>query len=102
METANESETLDITSPKTKRRGRWKPGESGNPKGNHRGGKHRATLFAEALFSGECEVLVRKVIELAKAGDVGALRLCVERLLPPLKPGPFNSSCQHCAPSPMA
>ena len=69
---------------------RWKPGESGNPRGSKRGCKHKATLFAEALFSGECKALVRKTIELAKAGDVGALRLCLERLLPAIKSRPIR------------
>ena len=69
---------------------RWKKGESGNPKGSHKGSSHRATLFAASLLSGECEEIVRKTIELAKAGDVGALRICMERLLPPLKSRPIN------------
>jgi hypothetical protein len=34
--------------------------------------------------------LVRKTIELAKVGDVAALRLCLERLLPPLKSRPIK------------
>ena len=32
---------------------------------------------------GELDALVRKLIEKAKAGDVAALRLCLDRLLPP-------------------
>jgi hypothetical protein len=40
-------------------------------------------MAAEALLDGEAEALTRKVIELAKAGNLAALRLCFERLLPP-------------------
>jgi hypothetical protein len=39
----------------------------------------------ESLLEGEAEQLTRKVIELAKAGDLNALRLCLERLIPPRK-----------------
>jgi hypothetical protein len=35
------------------------------------------------LLDGEAEALTRKVIELAKDGDLVALRLCLERILPP-------------------
>jgi hypothetical protein len=40
-------------------------------------------MAAEALLDGEAEALTHKVIELAKAGNLAALRLCFERLLPP-------------------
>src|ERR1700757_5286527 len=65
---------------KAKGKARWAPGQSGNPRGTRTGSKHKATLFAESLLSGEAEGLVRKVIELAKAGDVGALKICRDRL----------------------
>jgi Family of unknown function (DUF5681) len=69
---------------------RGRPGQSGNPRGTRTSSKHKATLFAESVLSGEAEGLVRKVIELAKAGDVGALKICMDRLLPPLKSRPVN------------
>jgi hypothetical protein len=37
------------------------------------------------LLEGEAQALTRKAIELAKAGDTTALKLCLERLLPPRK-----------------
>jgi len=55
---------------------------SGNP-GKPLGTRHKATLAALALLSGEAEGLTRKVVEMALAGDVTALRLCLERLVPP-------------------
>jgi hypothetical protein len=39
----------------------------------------------EALLEGEGEALTRKAIELAKAGDMQALRLCMDRLAPPVE-----------------
>jgi hypothetical protein len=42
------------------------------------------------LLDGEAEALTRKVVELVKAGNVVALRLCLERLLPSRKDRPIN------------
>ena len=39
-------------------------------------------LLAEQLLEGEAEQLTRKVINLAKKGNIHALRLCLERLIP--------------------
>jgi hypothetical protein len=67
---------------------RWKKGQSGNPNGRAAGSRNRATLAIEALLEGEGEALTRKAIELAKAGDMQALRLCLDRLAPPRKDSP--------------
>lgn len=61
--------------------GRWKPGQSGNP-----GGRPKRIGQVRALLEHKREELVKKAIELALAGDVAALRLCMERLAPPLRP----------------
>lgn len=71
----------------TTRRGR--PFERGN-RGRPKGARHRVTLAIEALLEGEHEKLTRKAIELAVAGDVPALRLCLERLAPPRKDAPVK------------
>ena len=69
-----------------KQRGKpFKPGQSGNPAGKPIGTKNRATVMAQALFDGEAETLTRKIIELAKGGDMQALKACVDRLCPPMK-----------------
>ena len=68
----------------------FKKGRSGNPKGKPRGAKNRATVAAQTLLDGEAETLTRKVIELAKAGDMTALRLCLERIVPPRRERPIN------------
>ena len=49
------------------------------------GARNRATVAAAKLLDGEAEELTRKCIELAKAGDGTALRLCIERIIPPLR-----------------
>ena len=63
----------------------FEPGQSGNPAGKARGTRNKVTLAIEALLDGEAEALTRKAIELAKAGDMAALRLCMDRLAPPRK-----------------
>jgi hypothetical protein len=65
-------------------RGRpFPPGSSGNPKGRPKGARNRATVVAEALLDGEAEAISRKLIEKALEDDTTALRLCLERILPP-------------------
>jgi hypothetical protein len=46
---------------------------------------NKTTLATQALLEEEAEALTRKAIELAKAGNPVALRLCLQRLLPPLR-----------------
>ena len=65
-------------------------GQSGNPAGKPKGARHSATLAAETLLDGEAEALTRKAIELALAGDPIALRLCLDRILPPRRERPLR------------
>ena len=69
---------------------KFKSGQSGNPGGRPKGSLNKATLASQALLDGEAEALTRKVVELAKEGHPVALRLCLERLLPPRKDRPVN------------
>jgi Family of unknown function (DUF5681) len=69
---------------KQRQRGRpFRKGMSGNPRGKAPGTRNRATLAAEALLDGEAEALTRKAIEMAKQGDITALRLCLDRVVAP-------------------
>jgi hypothetical protein len=63
---------------------RGKPFGAGNP-GKPKGARHKTTLAIEALLDGEAEELTRVAIEKAKAGDMIALRLCLDRLAPARK-----------------
>jgi Family of unknown function (DUF5681) len=66
----------------------FEPGISGNPAGKPKGTRNKTTLAVEALLDGEAETLTRKAIELAKAGDLAALRVCLDRIAPPRKDRP--------------
>lgn len=65
-----------------KQDGTFAPGSSGNPAGRPRGARSVTTRMLAELVDGEGELIVRKLIDLAKEGDPVALRLAVERLLP--------------------
>ena len=71
-------------------RGKFQPGQSGNPAGKAKGTRNATTLALEALLNGEAETLTRKAIELAQDGDTVALRLCLDRLLPARKDRPIT------------
>ena len=69
---------------------RFKPGQSGNPKGKPRGAKNHATKLAEKLIDNQCEALVQKAVEMALNGDMQALKLLIERLIPARKDRPVK------------
>ncbi|MGA8649639.1 MAG: DUF5681 domain-containing protein [Xanthobacteraceae bacterium] len=74
-----------------KQRGRPFPkGCSGNPRGRPKGARNAATRLVEQLLDGEAEAHMRKLIEKAKHGDTGALRLCIDRIMPPRRERPVN------------
>lgn len=62
----------------------FKPGQSGNPAGRKPGesplAKYRAMLASRA------NELISQVIDLALAGEPAALKLCLDRLIPPYRP----------------
>ena len=66
----------------------FEPGKSGNHAGKLKGTRNKTTLAVEALLDGEAETITRKAIELAKDGDLAALRLCLDRIAPPRKDRP--------------
>jgi Family of unknown function (DUF5681) len=75
----------------TKQRGRpFQKGCSGNPQGRPPGARNAATVTAELLLDGEAATITRKAIELAKQGDLTALRLCLERIVSPRRDRPVN------------
>lgn len=66
------------------------PGQSGNPAGRPKGSRNRATVALEKILDGDAESILRKAVEMAQDGDPTALRLCLDRLLPPRKDRPIS------------
>ena len=67
----------------------FQKGESGNPAGRPRGALNRATVLAQTLLSERAESIAAKVIEWAVQGDLAAIRVCMERLVPVIKDQPI-------------
>jgi hypothetical protein len=75
----------------TSKRGKpFEPGQSGNPAGRPVGSRNAATLAIDALLDGEAETLTRKAIQLANSGDMQALKLCMDRIVPPRRDRPVT------------
>src|SRR5499426_326630 len=66
----------------------FQKGESGNPAGRPRGARNRTTILLQQLLEDDGEALARKAIDLAKGGDLAALRMCMDRLMPARKHEP--------------
>jgi hypothetical protein len=72
-------------------RGRpFEKGKSGNPSGRPKGSRNATTVALEALLDGQAQALTQKAIDLALTGDMAALRLCLDRILPPRKDRPVS------------
>jgi hypothetical protein len=63
----------------------FQPGQSGNPARRAKGSKNKRTLIAEEFEKAGSEV-ARVVVEKARAGDLRAADLLLQRIEPPLKP----------------
>lgn len=59
----------------------FQSGKSGNPNGRPRGAISKRSQLAK-LLEPYAEELVKKAVDVAMEGDVNALRLCIERLIP--------------------
>jgi hypothetical protein len=67
----------------------FKKGESGNPASRPRGIEDRRGALRK-LLEPHAPELVNKAVELAKDGDVAALRLVLDKLIPPAKSEPVD------------
>jgi hypothetical protein len=67
----------------TKKPGRWKAGESGNPKGRTPGSGTAGKL--RAAIADHLPEIIEQLVCKAKEGDSQAARLLLERVLPPMK-----------------
>lgn len=61
--------------------GRFAKGNAGRPKG----ARHKTTEAIEQLLDEDAKAITRKAVELAKGGDMVAIRLVLDRVAPPRK-----------------
>jgi hypothetical protein len=73
---------LDQATPARAARGRWAPGQSGNPRGKAPGTKRWATRLRELLAEGADALAVQVVMDKVRAGDGVAARFLLDRLFP--------------------
>ena len=78
-------ETTGAEQATRRRDGTFAPGRSGNPSGRPKGARHKATVLAEQLIDEAAGRLTEKCIEMAFAGDTVALKIVMDRLIPPRK-----------------
>ena len=67
----------------------FKKGQSGNPNGRPKTKVDRRTdrrADVRAIFTARAPELIQKVLDLALAGDPAMLRLCVDKIVPSLRP----------------
>lgn len=68
---------------------KFKPGQSGNPSGRPRGITDSRTEL-RGLLTPHAAELVSRCVNLAKAGDPVALRICMDRLVSPVREEPVK------------
>jgi len=75
---------------------KFQQGQSGNPSGRPKGSQNKRTQLIK-LFEPHAEALVQKVIELALEGDMNAMRIALDRLIPRIKnePDPVSITLPH-------
>lgn len=68
---------------------KFQKGESGNPAGKPKGAKDKRTEL-RSLLEPHRNALVQTVVEIALAGDTTALRICLDRLIAPIRGNPIR------------
>ncbi len=68
----------------------WPKGVSGNPKGPGTGSRNRASLFLDRMAEGEADAVLASVLSAAKAGDMAAAKLLLDRVWPQRRGRPVH------------
>ena len=68
----------------------FQPGVSGNPAGRPRGSRNKTTVLVEKLLADDAEAVARSVIDAARAGDMSAARIVLDRLCPVRRDQPIE------------
>lgn len=64
--------------------GQWTKGTSGNSKGRPKGSKSKALSLRQSLAD-ECADIIKTVVEQAKAGDLQAAKIILDRIMPTVR-----------------
>lgn len=67
------------------KQGKFKKGKSGNPRGRPKGIRNKASILAEKLFENDVEAICWQAIEQAKKGNIQAIKIILDRILPTRK-----------------
>lgn len=67
----------------------FKTGKSGNPSGRPKGVKDRRVALREKLLP-HADQLIEMVTTFAKSGDMAAMKIVMDRIIPPLKEEPIH------------
>ena len=70
--------------------GRFKPGQSGNPRGKRPGSRNRASVVLDKMLADDGADVVQAVLTAAKDGDMQAARLVLDRIVPLRKGRPVR------------
>lgn len=62
----------------------FKPGQSGNPNGRPKGGTDRRNNIRD-LLKPHAEELIELAVNMAKMGDMAALKICLDRVVAPIR-----------------
>lgn len=62
---------------------KWKPGQSGNPKGRK---VNKIVEQFRKTTESQLDAVIQSMIDAAKAGDTSAAKLLLDRCIPPFKP----------------
>lgn len=68
---------------------KFQPGKSGNPTGRPKGVKDRRVALREKLLP-HADQLIEMVTTFAKSGDMQAMKIVMDRIMPPLKEEPIQ------------
>lgn len=68
---------------------KFQPGKSGNPNGRPKGVKDRRVALREKLLP-HADQLIEMVTTFAKSGDMQAMKIVMDRIMPPLKEEPIQ------------
>jgi hypothetical protein len=68
----------------------FQKGQSGNPAGRPRGSRNRKMIILQQMLDDDGQAILEQAMKMAKEGNVFALRLCMERLLPKRRHEPLE------------